>query len=130
MYGLILENMVEYIKKAFGEEKWEEVRRASQVDTPSFSVHQVYPENLIPRLAKTAFKVRELFLLRVLVVACAAGRDSTGGSRSFACYLRQISFCVPTHSKYTQGGTKKIAVFSNIRSIYSLLNIQSIEKLL
>lgn len=57
MYGLILENMVDYIKREYGDSKWDEVRRAAQVDQPSFSVHQVYPENLIPRLAKSAFKV-------------------------------------------------------------------------
>jgi hypothetical protein len=27
------------------------------VEQPSFSVHQVYPENLIPRLAKKAIQV-------------------------------------------------------------------------
>lgn len=57
MYGLILENMSEYIKQTYGEEKWEEIRRAAVVEQPSFSTHQVYPENLIPRLAKKAIQV-------------------------------------------------------------------------
>ena len=57
MYGLILENMSEYIKQTYGEDKWEEIRRAANVDQPSFSTHQVYPENLIPRLAKRAIQV-------------------------------------------------------------------------
>nr|CAD7456517.1 unnamed protein product [Timema tahoe] len=56
MYGLLLENMSEFIKQVYGEDKWEEIRRMAQVDQPSFSVHQVYPENLIPRLAKKAIQ--------------------------------------------------------------------------
>ncbi|XP_069696916.1 soluble guanylate cyclase 88E [Periplaneta americana] len=57
MYGLLLENMAEYIKQVYGEDRWEEIRRQATVDQPSFSVHQVYPENLIPRLAKKAIQV-------------------------------------------------------------------------
>ncbi|KAJ9601076.1 hypothetical protein L9F63_000811 [Diploptera punctata] len=57
MYGLLLENMAEYIKQVYGEDRWEEIRRLAAVDQPSFSVHQVYPENLIPRLAKKAIQV-------------------------------------------------------------------------
>lgn len=57
MYGLILENMAEYIKQTYGEDKWEEIRRAAAVEQPSFSTHQVYSEALIPRLAKKAIQV-------------------------------------------------------------------------
>lgn len=57
MYGLILENMSEYIKQVYGEDRWEEIRRQAAVEQPSFSVHQVYPETLIPRLAKKAIQV-------------------------------------------------------------------------
>ncbi|RZF48553.1 hypothetical protein LSTR_LSTR011168 [Laodelphax striatellus] len=49
--------MSDFIKQVYGEERWEEIRRQAQVDQPSFSVHQVYPENLIPRLAKKAIQV-------------------------------------------------------------------------
>lgn len=59
MYGLILENLSEYIKQTYGEEKWEEIRKAAAVDQPSFSTHQVYPENLVPKLAKKAIQVSE-----------------------------------------------------------------------
>ncbi|GBP51281.1 Soluble guanylate cyclase 88E [Eumeta japonica] len=54
MYGLLLENMAEYIRQTYGEERWEDIRRQAGVEQPSFSVHQVYPENLITRLAKKA----------------------------------------------------------------------------
>lgn len=57
MYGLILENMAEYIRQVYGEERWEDIRRQAGVDQPSFSVHQVFPENLVPRLAKKAQQV-------------------------------------------------------------------------
>ncbi|GAB6030014.1 hypothetical protein CHUAL_005705 [Chamberlinius hualienensis] len=57
MYGLLLENLAEYIRVAYGEEKWEEIRRLARVDQPTFSTHRVYPDNLIPRLAQKATKV-------------------------------------------------------------------------
>lgn len=57
MYGLLIENMSEYIKQTYGEDKWEDIRRAAAVDQPSFSTHQVYPEGLLPRLAKKAVLV-------------------------------------------------------------------------
>ncbi|XP_043270278.1 soluble guanylate cyclase 88E isoform X2 [Venturia canescens] len=57
MYGLILENLSEYIRQVYGDERWEEIRRQAAVEQPSFSVHQVYPENLIPRLAKKAIQL-------------------------------------------------------------------------
>ena len=58
MYGILLENLAEYIKVGYGEDMWETVRREAMVDVPSFSTHQVYPESMIPRLAKGACKVR------------------------------------------------------------------------
>ncbi|XP_063237743.1 soluble guanylate cyclase 88E [Bacillus rossius redtenbacheri] len=60
MYGLLLENLAEFIRQAYGEDKWEEIRRQAQVEQPSFSVHQVYPENLIPRLANKAMQVLDI----------------------------------------------------------------------
>ncbi|XP_043208813.1 soluble guanylate cyclase 88E-like [Amphibalanus amphitrite] len=60
MYGLLLENLAEYIKVGYGEDMWETVRREALVDVPSFSTHQVYPESLIPRLARAACKILNL----------------------------------------------------------------------
>lgn len=57
MYGLLLENLAEYVKVNYGEEKWEDIRRQAGIDSPSFSVHQVYPENLLQKLAKKAQQV-------------------------------------------------------------------------
>lgn len=66
MYGLLLENMAEYIRQTYGEERWEDIRRQAGVEQPSFSVHQVYPENLITRLAKKAQEVKVQPSLRSL----------------------------------------------------------------
>ncbi|XP_055377567.1 soluble guanylate cyclase 88E [Condylostylus longicornis] len=57
MYGLLLENLSEYVKAVYGEEKWEDIRRQAGIDAPAFSVHQVYPENLLNKLAKKAQQV-------------------------------------------------------------------------
>lgn len=55
--------MAEYIKQTYGEDKWEEIRRAAAVEQPSFSTHQVYSEALIPRLAKKAIQVSFFYKL-------------------------------------------------------------------
>ena len=60
MYGLLLESLACSIKENYGDEKWEEIRRASGVEQISFCTHQVYPENLIPRLSAKAIEVLSL----------------------------------------------------------------------
>jgi len=57
MYGLLLESLACFIKEKYGEEKWEEIRRAANVEQTSFSTHSVYPENLIPKLSTKAMEV-------------------------------------------------------------------------
>jgi len=55
MYGLIFENFSGYIKVKYGEEAWDNVRRLSNIDSPTFSIHQVYPEQLLGKIAKKTF---------------------------------------------------------------------------
>lgn len=57
MYGLLLENLSEYVKTVFGEEKWDEIRRQAGISAPSFGVHEDYPEELINHLAQVAQQV-------------------------------------------------------------------------
>lgn len=57
MYGLLLENLSEYVKTVFGEEKWDEVRKAAGISSTSFGVHDDYDEELLNHLAKTAQQV-------------------------------------------------------------------------
>lgn len=54
MYGLICENVAAYIKAKHGAETWDRIRRLANFETTTFSVHQVYPEQLLGRLAKKA----------------------------------------------------------------------------
>ena len=70
MYGLIFENFSGYIKIKYGEDAWDNVRRMANIDTPTFSIHQVaspqewaatklwlqvYPEQLLGKIAKKTF---------------------------------------------------------------------------
>lgn len=82
MYGLLLENLAEYVKGKYGEDKWDDIRRQTGIDAPSFSVHQVYPENLLNKLAKKAQQV----CMRVCVTYFAI---------EFTEFETQHSICVP-----------------------------------
>jgi len=57
MYGLLLENLATFIRAQWGEGKWESVRRHAGIDIVAFSIHHVYPETLLRRLARSAFQV-------------------------------------------------------------------------
>jgi guanylate cyclase len=57
MYGLLLENLAEYVKAVYGDEKWEEIRKDAGIASPSFGVHDDYDENLLNHLATTAQRV-------------------------------------------------------------------------
>merc|ERR1712123_531973 len=39
----------------YGEDAWDNVRRLANIDTPTFSIHQVYPEQLLGKVAKKTF---------------------------------------------------------------------------
>jgi len=55
MYGLIFENFSGYIKIKYGEDAWDNIRRLSNIDSPTFSIHQVYPEQMLGKIAKKTF---------------------------------------------------------------------------
>ncbi|XP_052866342.1 soluble guanylate cyclase 88E [Anopheles cruzii] len=57
MYGLLLENLSEYVKAVYGEEKWDDIRRQAGISSPSFSVHDDYDENLLNTLATKAQEI-------------------------------------------------------------------------
>ncbi|KFM72111.1 Soluble guanylate cyclase 88E, partial [Stegodyphus mimosarum] len=50
MYGLILENLSQYVVSVYGDDKWEEIRKLANVRHGAFSTHQVYNDSMIPRL--------------------------------------------------------------------------------
>lgn len=57
MYGLIFENLRQYIIAVYGEDKWEEIRRQARVEHPSFSTHDIYPDSVILRIVGKGCKV-------------------------------------------------------------------------
>lgn len=57
MYGLIFENLSQYVCSMYGVDRWDEIRRRSRVELASFSTHEVYPDNFIPKLVAKACKV-------------------------------------------------------------------------
>lgn len=54
MYGLVIESMVVYIRKIYGDDKWMEIRRLAKIEQHSFSTHLIYSETTIPRLIEAA----------------------------------------------------------------------------
>ncbi|XP_054719005.1 soluble guanylate cyclase 88E-like [Uloborus diversus] len=57
MYGLILENLSQYIISVYGEEKWEEIRKLANVTKGGFTTRQVYNDSMIPKLTGSACQV-------------------------------------------------------------------------
>ncbi|XP_077552282.1 soluble guanylate cyclase 88E-like [Haemaphysalis longicornis] len=57
MYGLIFENLSQYVCAVYGTERWEEIRRRSRIELASFSTHEVYPDNFVHKLVGKACKV-------------------------------------------------------------------------
>lgn len=68
MYGLLLENLSEYVKAIYGDEKWDEIRRQAGISSTSFSVHEDYDEDLLNKLATTAQDVNIFFYLILFLV--------------------------------------------------------------
>jgi hypothetical protein len=52
MYGLLIEAIVEVIKKNYGANIWEVVRKKAKLSNSVFSTHQQYSEALIQRIVK------------------------------------------------------------------------------
>ncbi|OQV13826.1 Soluble guanylate cyclase 88E [Hypsibius exemplaris] len=57
MYGLLLEAIAEFIRKSYGEDAWTDIQRASKIENiGSFGIHDIYAENLIPRIVDVSSK--------------------------------------------------------------------------
>lgn len=52
MYGLLLEGIADAVRRKFGEEVWQEVRKKAGVPHHTFVMHKTYSETVIPRLVK------------------------------------------------------------------------------
>lgn len=44
MYGLLIENISQYIQERYGMDKWNEIRRLAQIEENSFNTHTIYPD--------------------------------------------------------------------------------------
>ncbi|XP_064482447.1 soluble guanylate cyclase 88E-like isoform X2 [Ornithodoros turicata] len=60
MYGLIFENLSQYVCAVYGANRWDEIRRRSHVDQSTFSTHEVYPDSYIPKMVSKACKILDL----------------------------------------------------------------------
>jgi hypothetical protein len=52
MYGLLIEALVEFIKRKYGNSVWENVRRKAKIENYMFSTHQQYSETLFSKIVK------------------------------------------------------------------------------
>ncbi|PVD33577.1 hypothetical protein C0Q70_04834 [Pomacea canaliculata] len=57
MYGLLIESIMDYIRKRFGDEAWESIRQKAGIPHTCFSTHETYSEQLIPKIADSASQV-------------------------------------------------------------------------
>lgn len=57
MYGLLLESIAAVLRQKYGNDTWEAIRRRAQVEITSFSIHEKYPEWMIPAIANAASEV-------------------------------------------------------------------------
>lgn len=116
MYGLLLENLSEYVKTVFGDEKWDEIRRAAGISSPSFGVHDDYDENLLNNLAKTAQQVSPFN--KFLISTCKL--NTTGSKKSSFFYS----------GKMKRRNFSKAAFYLRISLLFLILKIETIQKLL
>lgn len=52
MYGLLVESIVDFTKRKYGEAVWERVRIKAKIENFTFSTHQQYSETLFLKLIK------------------------------------------------------------------------------
>ena len=57
MYGLILQNMVEYIQNKHGDNMWKKVKEQLNLEVDVFPAGETYPEAQVGKMGKTAMKI-------------------------------------------------------------------------
>ncbi|KAL5006686.1 hypothetical protein ScPMuIL_015492, partial [Solemya velum] len=57
MYGLLIESAIDYLKRTYGEETWQEIRIRANIQQVTFVTHERYSENMIPAMALAAAEV-------------------------------------------------------------------------
>ena len=57
MYGLILQNLVEYIRNKHGDNIWLKLKEQLNIDKDSFAADDTYPEAQVGKMGKAAMKL-------------------------------------------------------------------------
>ena len=57
MYGLILQNMAEYIQNKHGDNMWKKVKEQLNLEVDSFHASETYPEDQVGKMGKTEMKI-------------------------------------------------------------------------
>jgi len=57
MYGLLLQNMAEYIQNKHGDNMWKKVKEQLNLEVDAFPASDTYPESQIGKMGKTAMKI-------------------------------------------------------------------------
>jgi len=57
MYGLILQNMVEYIQNKHGDNMWKKVKEQLNLEVDAFPASDTFPEAQVGKMGKTAMKI-------------------------------------------------------------------------
>ncbi|XP_013410654.1 soluble guanylate cyclase 88E [Lingula anatina] len=57
MYGLLLENIFDYLKQTYGNNVADEIRKRANISQSNFVTHQVYSETLIPRVRDATYAI-------------------------------------------------------------------------
>ncbi|KAI2795797.1 hypothetical protein BLOT_016437 [Blomia tropicalis] len=69
MYGLLIENISQYIQERYGMDKWNEIRRLAQIEENSFNTHTIYPDvytkNIIDKACQVLKLTEKQFLIKV-----------------------------------------------------------------
>ncbi|KPM07974.1 soluble guanylate cyclase-like protein [Sarcoptes scabiei] len=67
MYGLLIENIIQYIQEKYGTEKWNEIRRLAQIEEISFHTHTVYPDVYTKNIIDKACKILKISEKKLLI---------------------------------------------------------------
>ena len=94
MYGLLICNFVDYIVSKYGEDVWDSIKNSANFDNANFAIHQVYPDNILIKLAKATretIEVKESQLLEEVGSHFVQYIGQFGYGDILACLGRQFS---------------------------------------
>ena len=57
MYGLLLQNLAEYVIKVYGDKKWKEIKDSLKIEQDDFDMGDTFPESQLIKMGKKALQV-------------------------------------------------------------------------